>query len=281
MAEHCFWLLSNGCHGLMVLDKEGEVAALAIAERIAILEGLASLGVPTSKILAGIGPASVADASRIAIRANDLGIRGVVASVQVGARVLPHDVISQDLRAVLAGLPERLHVYLSFAAGQGAVSTCLTAITALLSGTLGRLRGIRDELPGCGLGLAALERFGPTFEVYVADPAILRTMIQRGAAGLIGPGANLLGLHCRALLGDAKPEHISSIQKAIQSVGQVLAARRSVPAIKALLARQSVNGTWERVRLPLRPIGATERTALFQAFDACGVRLRPAERAVT
>jgi uncharacterized cysteine cluster protein YcgN (CxxCxxCC family)/dihydrodipicolinate synthase/N-acetylneuraminate lyase len=276
MAEHCFWLLSNGCHGLAVLDKAGEVASLTIAERIAILEGLQSRGVPMSKLLAGIGAVAPADGARIARRAHQLGIRGVVANVSPSGKTLPRDVIPKSVQTLIAGIPERLHLYLSFSVAPAATRACMTALDAFIAGAPGRLRGIRDETPGCHLGMAALDHFGGyPFEVYTADEAMLADLTPRGGAGLIGPGANLLGLHCAAIMKGTKPEYMALLQRAIEAVGHVLRSRPPVPAIKALLARHTGRPEWGRLRLPLRPPGANERAALFQSFDTCGIKLRP------
>jgi uncharacterized cysteine cluster protein YcgN (CxxCxxCC family)/dihydrodipicolinate synthase/N-acetylneuraminate lyase len=280
MAEHCLWLLSNGCHGLAVLDKTGEVASLTIAERIAILEGLQSRGVPVSKLLAGIGAASLTDGLRIATRAYELGIRGVMLNISVPAKVLPRDVLSKSVLALIAAIPSRLHLYLSFLAPPAAATTCLTALGAILTEAPGRIRGIRDESPGSDLGIAALDHFGGyPFEVYTSEAAGLAQLTSRGGAGLIGPGANLLGLYCAAIVRGANPEQTAVMQRMIETVGRVMQPRPAVPAIKALIARHTGRPEWGRVRLPLRPTTPNDRMALFQSFDACGVKLRPATQA--
>lgn len=275
MAEHCFWLLANGCTGLAVLDKAGEVASLAIHERIAILDGLVSRGVPVSKLLAGIGPASAADGARIAARAHELGIRGVLLGASASGKVLPRDVLSKQVQAQIAVIPANLHLYLSLSVGPEAIAACLTALEAFMAQAPGRLRGIRDETRGCSIGLAALERFrAPGFEVYTADETMLATLTQHGGAGLIGPGANLLGRLCAEIMQAAGPEQMAKDQRAIEVASKALRSGPALPAIKALLARHSGRTEWDRVRLPLRPPRPTERTALFQAFDASGVRLQ-------
>lgn len=275
MAQHCFWLLSNGCNGLAVLDKAGEVASLAIAERIAILDGLLSRGVPVSKLLAGIGPASGPDCVRIASHAHEIGIRGVMLDISVPDKTLPRDVLST---APIAAMPERIHLYLSFSAHPASAAACITALDAYNATMPGRLKGIRDEATGCDLANAALSRFGGyPFEVYVSDPSMLAAMTARGGAGLIGPGANLLGVQCAAIIRGAKPEQKVSLQRTIEATGRMLRSHPMIPGIKALLARHAGQAPWGRTRLPLRTLGRAERAALFKAFDALGIRLWPVE----
>ena len=265
---------------LAVLDKAGEVASLTIEERIAILDGLVSRGVPVSKLLAGIGPASAPDGARIAARANELGIRGVLLGASAFGKVLPRDVLSKRVRELIDVIPASLHLYLSLSVAPEATAACLTALEAVMAQAPGRLRGIRDETSGCAIGLAALERVRvPGFEVYTANETMLPALAERGGAGLIGPGANLLGRFCAEVLQPTRPDQTAEIRRAIEVASKAFRSGPALPAIKALLARHSGRPEWERVRPPLRLPRPTERAALFQAFDASGVTLQPFAKA--
>jgi uncharacterized protein len=277
MATHCFWLLANGCHGLAILDSAGEVATLAMQERILTVAGLVSRGIPASKLLVGLGSGSMVDRVRNAHQAAELGIRGVLLRVSATGLIVPSDALSEAARGLIHAMDPALHVYLSLSVSSSAAAACLTALEAFVARGPERLRGIRDETPGCRLGLAALERFrGRRFEVYTADEDMLAEVVRHGGAGLISPGANLLGRHCTALMQATKPAQSKNAQRAILAVGEVLRSHPSVLVIKTLLARHTGNPTWDKVRLPLRPLGKTDREALFRAFDATGIRLRSA-----
>lgn len=276
MAEHCLWLLANGCHGLAVLDKAGEVASLAVGERIAVIAGLVSRGVPASKLLAGIGPASLADSMRIVAGAERLGVRGAMLTASAAARSTPRDVLPVSLQALMQHIGASLHLYLSISAGPAATASWLTALEAFAGRAPGRLKGIRDEADGCPLGLAALERFDKMpFEVYAADDTALAKLARGGGAGLIGPRANLHGRLCARVMDATEKDPVSKTQAALEAVRNALRPRPSVPAIKALLGRHAGNPGWDRTRHPLRPPTPVERTALYKAFDATGIRLRP------
>ena len=287
MAAHCLWALANGCHGLAILDKAGEVASLGVDERIAIIEGLVSRGVPASKLLAGIGPASVADGARIAARADELGIRGVMLTVSAPAkamsrqaaahRFMPHHVLSGPIQDLMRRISANLHLYLSLSVDPAATAACLVALEAFMAQAPGRLIGVRDETIGCAFGCATLERFqGSRFEVYITDATALMKLVELGGPGLISPHANLLGKLCAEVMGAAKPQHMPGTCHAIAAGCRAIRSHPTVPAIKALLARHTGRSDWDRVRLPLRPPGAAERAALFTAFDAIGIKLRSA-----
>jgi len=272
MAAQCFWLFTAGCHGLAILDKAGEVASLTIDQRIEVLEGLVERGVPASKLVAGTGPGSVQDSTRVAVVADNLGIRGLLIASAASGKIMPADVIPEAMRELLQRIPAALHVYLSLGVSPHAVPACLTALQAFAAQAPGRLTGIRDETAGCRLGLAAAECFrGLRFEVYTADETMLAELVGQGGAGLMSPGANLLGRPCRQVLDDAA----QTPRPMIAAVARMLRSRPLVPAIKALLARHFAEPGWGRVRLPLRPLDASGREALFRAFDAIGMTLPP------
>ncbi len=276
MADHCFWLLSNGCHSLAILDKTGEAATLTLRERSVLLEGLVERGVPPSKILLGIGTAGFADVVRVAEHAGELGIRGVLVSVAASGKMMPRDVIPDATRDLILRLPAALSVYLSFSVGHRAIDACLTAFEAFMQQVPERLTGIRDETAGCKLGLAALDRFsGSRFEVYTTDETMLGDLVNAGGSGLISPGANLLGRPCRQVIDPSWPAPGQDIHRAVETVSKALRSRPMVPALKALLARHLGRPGCDRVRLPLRPLRQAERIDLFRAFDAAGVKLRP------
>lgn len=282
MAAHCFWLLSNGCHGLTILDKSGEVAALSIHERMLIMQGLVTRGVPASKLLANIGPGSLSNRRRLVRQAADLGIRGILVCTAASGRVLPADILSDPARELIEAIDPATHLYLSVAVANAAVAVGVTAVDAFMSRFPGRLRGIRDETSGCAFGAAALDRFrGSGLEIYAADPADLMTLVRHGGAGVIGPGINVLSRLCGELIEVTDPWRIGKSQQTIMTIGKILRGRPIVPAIKALLARHTGRPDWNRVRLPLCPPAPAERAALFHAFDASGLKLRSAMPAET
>ena len=279
MAAHCLWRLANGCHGVAVLDKTGEVSSLAVQERIGILQGLVSRDVPPSKILAGIGVARAGDVTRISECVAQLGIRGVILNAAGAQRILPSQVLPRSLCKLVALIPAQVSVYLSMRFPAEATAAGLTALEAFMANAPGRLRGIRDETFGCSLGFAALDRFDmKRFEVYTEDETTLQALIERGGAGSIGFSANLLGRLYREIIEPTKPELVPRIQRTIEVAGIAMRSAAAVPAIKALLARQSGDHNWERMRLPLRPLRPTEREKLFREFDASGIRLERDKR---
>jgi 4-hydroxy-tetrahydrodipicolinate synthase len=261
---------------LAVLDGVGEAASLSAAERITILDGLVAHGVPASKILVGIKTSTAADALGLAARARQLGMRGVLIPVPVTGRMLPPSIIPASVQEIIRQIDKGLHLHLSISAPASATQACLTAIETLLTQMPSGLCGIRDEGAGCALGLAVLERFrGHRLDVYTADDRMLPQLIQRGGAGLIGGGPNLLGRLHQHSLQSSRNEAAAKAQRAVDVAVKSLGGRPLVPAIKALLARNTGRTEWYKVRLPLRTVSVAERASLFEAFDRTGAQLTP------
>ena len=276
MAQHCFWCLSNGCDGLAILDSAGEVASLTIQQRIGVIEGLVSRGVPVSKILFGIGPASVGDSARIAVRAGELGVRGLLLAAQGGEKITPKDLLPGRIKEITQRTNGNLNLYLSLPPSPAGITTRLTAVETLLRDSDARLAGIRDESPGCMVGFAALERFRDTrLEVYSSDETVLEPLVRQGGSGLVNASANLLGRLCRAIIRAESPAASARSHQNIRTASAALRSGPAVPGIKALLARHTLRPEWEHMKHPLRPLGPTDRIKLFRAFDTSGVRLTP------
>ena len=78
MADHCRWLLDNGCDGLGILGTSGEAQSFSVRERMAILEGMEKAGIPMSKAMPGTGAAAYVDTTELTRHAVDLGASGTL-----------------------------------------------------------------------------------------------------------------------------------------------------------------------------------------------------------
>ena len=78
MAAHCRWLMANGCNGLGILGTTGEANSLGVAQRVAIMEGLAERGIAPDTLMPGTGTPALADTVLLTKRAQSLGCKGVL-----------------------------------------------------------------------------------------------------------------------------------------------------------------------------------------------------------
>ncbi|MBL0158023.1 MAG: dihydrodipicolinate synthase family protein [Bryobacterales bacterium] len=77
-AQHCQWLIQNGCSGLVALGSLGEGATLTFEEKEAVLKtAIAAVG-PDVPVVAGVSALSTEEAVRIAQMAASAGCRGLM-----------------------------------------------------------------------------------------------------------------------------------------------------------------------------------------------------------
>jgi len=73
LAEHCRWLLDNGCSGIVALGSLGEGATLSFDEKLEILRTCVKAGERRAPVIDGISALSTSEATSLAKAATDLG----------------------------------------------------------------------------------------------------------------------------------------------------------------------------------------------------------------
>jgi 4-hydroxy-tetrahydrodipicolinate synthase len=94
LAEHCGWLLENGCAGVVALGSLGEGATLSFSEKTDILRTLRQAVRGNGPIVASISSLSTSESVSLAKAASDLGCSGLM--------VLPPYVYLGDWREMKA-----------------------------------------------------------------------------------------------------------------------------------------------------------------------------------
>lgn len=78
MAEHCRWLLDNGCTGIVALGSLGEGAALSFQEKLEILRTCVKAVQGRGPVVASISALTTSEAVSVAKAAADLGCDGLM-----------------------------------------------------------------------------------------------------------------------------------------------------------------------------------------------------------
>jgi len=78
MAEHCRWLLDNGCSGVVALGSLGEGATLAVAEKQDVLRTCVEAAQGRGPVVASVSALSTSEAVVLAKAATDLGCDGLM-----------------------------------------------------------------------------------------------------------------------------------------------------------------------------------------------------------
>lgn len=94
MAEHCRWLMDNGCTGILALGSLGEGATLSFDEKLAILRTCVRAVGKRGPVVSAISALTTSEAVALAKAATDLGCDGLM--------VLPPYVYKGDWREMKA-----------------------------------------------------------------------------------------------------------------------------------------------------------------------------------
>jgi 4-hydroxy-tetrahydrodipicolinate synthase len=274
MASHCRWLLANGCNGLAVLGTTGEANSLGIQERIALLEGLIARGIPASKMLPGTGTTALTDTVLLTKTAESLGCRGALLLPPFYYKNPSDDGLLAYFNEVAQRVAGSISLYLYNFPQQSAIPFGVEFIARLLKANPGKYKGIKDSSGNYENGLSYVENFAKDgFEVYAGDDTLLKPLLEKGSAGCITAASNVncaIGAQVYAgwntAAGAAAHEVLAATRKAVISVPLI-------PGLKALVARNTGEPNWRHVRPPHLPLTAAQQTALFSAFDACGLML--------
>jgi 4-hydroxy-tetrahydrodipicolinate synthase len=274
MAAHCRWLLANGCNGLAVLGTTGEANSLGIQERIELLEGLIARGIPAAKMLPGTGTTALTDTVLLTKKAESLGCRGVLLLPPFYYKNPSDDGLLAYFNEIAQRVGGAISLYLYNFPQQSAIPFSVEFIARLLKANPGKYRGIKDSSGSYENGLAYVESFAKDgFEVYAGDDTLLRPLLEKGSAGCITAASNVncaIGAQVYAgwntAAGAAAHEVLAATRKAVISVPLI-------PGLKALVARNTGDARWNNIRPPHLSLTAAQQTALFSAFDACGLAL--------
>ncbi len=274
MAAHCHWLLGNGCDGLGVLGTTGEANSLGISERMAVLEGLVARGVPPARLMPGTGTPALTDSVALTRHAAALGCRGVLMLPPFFYKNPSDDGLFAYFAEVIGRLDSTVALYLYHFPQQSAVPFSHDLIARLLAAFPGVVRGVKDSSGDLANMETMARRFGPAgFEVYAGDDSLLGSVLRAGGAGCITAAANMTSAVNARVYAD--PEDAAA-QTLLASLRKAIAGTALIPGLKALKARHAGDAAWLTLRPPHLPLSAEAASRLFEAFDACGLRLAEA-----
>jgi 4-hydroxy-tetrahydrodipicolinate synthase len=272
MARHCRWLLANGCNGLGVLGTTGEANSLGISERVAVMEGLVERGIPARAMLPGAGTTAIPDTVLLTKRAAELGCPGVLLLPPFFYKNPSVDGLVAYFSEVIERTGGATKIYLYHFPAQSAVPITVDLIARLSAKYPGVVKGVKDSSGDFANTRAYVDHFAKDgFEVYCGDDSSLRDLLAIGGAGCITAAANVgCAVSARVYAGDGEAQTaLSAIRKAVTS-------EPLIPALKALVARNTSDPAWLNIRPPHLRLSAEAHARLCATFDAVGAPLAKA-----
>ncbi len=259
LSKHANQVLSEGASSVTLFGTTGEGASLDRSERLQGLHALLDSGIPATKIVLGIFENSVGDAVSQVEQALQLGVNTFLLSPPfffsdcsvAGIAGWYEDVFARTdagARFILYHIPQITGVNLS-----------LAIVRRLYEAAGQRIVAVKDSSGDWKFAQELLTQ--QDVQVLIGDERLLHKAIKLGGGGAISGMANLYTARMKVIIETATEDEALSAE-----VSRVVSLP-IIPAIKATLALQRNDPTWQLVRAPLIQLDANEREVVHKIWQ--------------
>ena len=263
-AAHAKGLLAAGCGGVTPFGTTGEGPSFSVAERRDAVDALIAAGVPPARILVSVGCAALPDAVELVHHAQDVGAWGVLLLPPFYFKGVPDAGVVDALSQVIAAAADRpLRVVLYHIPQVAAVSLSHGVIAEMLRRYPNNIVAIKDSQCDRAHSLALAEAFMPPLGVHVGNELDLPALAGRGSRGAVSGLANFMPRTVHRLATDADAARTAADHARIERLLGWLGGYALIPALKAIMAAQTGDAAWLRVRAPLLALDAED----FKTFS--------------
>ena len=218
-------------------------------------------GLPMQRLMVGTGAAAVADAVALTRHAEALGFAGALVLPPFYYKGVPDDGLAAYVGALVEASKIPLYLY-HFPAMSG-LPWHPTLIKRLRDAYPGRIVGLKDSSGDMAFARQAAA-IAPDFAVFPSNEAALLEARSGVFAGCISATAN-----CNAdLCGRAWRQGDKAALDAAITVRKLFDGKPLVPGVKSLLAHIHGDPALARVKPPLAPYAAADRTVTAAGYDA-------------
>jgi 4-hydroxy-tetrahydrodipicolinate synthase len=183
-ADHCRWLVENGCDGVVPNGSLGEYQVLTDAERARVVE-VAVAAIGGDKVMPGVAAYGSAEAARWARQAKDAGCAAVM--------LLPPNAYRADERSVLAHYAAVAEVGIDVVAYNNPHDTKVDLTPELLAKLheAGLIKGVK-EFSGDTRRIYQIAELAPGLDVLIGADDVLLELAIAGAKGWVSGYPNAL-----------------------------------------------------------------------------------------
>ena len=247
LAAHAKQLFGKGVDGVVLFGTTGEGTSFNVTERVATIEAVLKAGVAPERIGIGGGFAAITDSIALSRAALGLGLRHVLLLPPYFDRGVTAEGIEDAFAAIIDGVADdRLRAYLYHIPQTSGVAIP-SSVAANLRKRYGKqVAGLKDS-SGDFKQFQAFRTAAPELAITVGNEADITRAIAAGGAGTICGMANVVPELVKGMVEGKDVE--ARMQAAIDVV---LKTPSFTATLKAILAAQTGDAAWLRVRPPLR-----------------------------
>jgi 4-hydroxy-tetrahydrodipicolinate synthase len=258
------YLLDNGCDGLNVLGTTGEATSFSLEERKSVMSAYKAQGMPLDRLMVGTGAAAMADAVALTRHAAELGFAGALVLPPFYYKGAPDDGLIAYIDTLVKATAEKpIPIYLYHFPAMSGLPWHVALIKRLLAAYPSRIVGLKDSSGDMAYARSAAA-ISPDFAVFPSTEAALIEARGGAFAGCISATANLNADLCARAwsAGDA-----TALEAAV-AIRKLFDGKPLVSGVKALLAHIHGDPALARMKPPLGPLSASDRTAITAGNDA-------------
>jgi 4-hydroxy-tetrahydrodipicolinate synthase len=256
-AAHAKALIAAGCGGVTPFGTTGEGPSFSLAERRDAVDALIAAGVPATRILVSVSCAALPDTIALTRHAQDVGAWGVLLMPPFFFKGVSDAGIVDALAQVIDAVADRpLRVVLYHIPQVAAVALSHTVIAEMLRRYPRNIVAIKDSQCDRAHSLALAEAFMPPLGVHVGNELDLPALAARGSRGAVSGLANFMPRVVRRLATEPDAARTAAEHARVERLLAWLGGYALIPALKAIMAAQTGDAAWLRVRAPLVALDA-------------------------
>jgi 4-hydroxy-tetrahydrodipicolinate synthase len=247
LVRHAKALTAAGCDGFVPFGTTGEGTSFSAAERLAAIEAMLAGGIEPGRIGLGTGCPAITDTIALTRGALALGLHHVLILPPYFYRDVDAQGIEDAFAAIIDGVGDsRLRTTL-YSIPQVSGVGVPPLVAANLRQRFGvMLAGVKDS-SAVFENFRAFRAAAPELAIVVGNEADIGRALAEGGAGTICGMANVMPQLVRAMFTDAD---------ALGPMQSVLGLMQGpfMPTLKSIIAAQTGEAGWSRMRPPLRAV---------------------------
>lgn len=249
LVRHAQWCLAEGCARVTLFGTTGEGASIGDDERLAVWRALAAAGIQGDRLVGGVAAATVESALCQAAQAYDHGAHAVLVTPPYYFKGVEDEGVFRWYARLIEKLGGRARdLFLYNIPSVTGVPIGVPLVTRLALAFPGVVTGVKDSSCDWPFTRSLLATHAESLSILVGFEPHLAGAVRLGGAGSICGLANLFpaALLPLATGGQDNP----AIDPVVEAIGRLPV----IPAVKALIARQTGHAGWSHVRPPLLPV---------------------------
>lgn len=261
-AEHCRWLLANGCDGVAPMGTTGEANSFSVAERIEALDQLIDAGIPAERMLLGVGCCALPDTVALTRHALALGVIDALALPPFYYKNVSDDGVYAAFDQIVQRVGDsRLQLYLYHFPQMSGVPISHAVTERLIKRYPNTVVGMKDSSGDWNNMQTTCRRF-PGFRLYAGTERYLLDALRAGGVGCISATTNVTCQLAAQVYAQRAEHQAELLQRQLTTVRGEIEKYPAIAALKQLTADRTGRDSWLNIRPPLLRLPAERATTL-------------------